>query len=84
MDEVAAAESRRALAAFAVYRSTNAGAWIEVKGWSMSPLISPGDELYVEFGARRPQRGEIAVFPRRRADDRPPCRRRKTLRIREL
>jgi hypothetical protein len=62
MDEVAAADSRRALAAFAVYRSTNVGAWIEVTGWSMSPLIRPGDELYVEFGDRRPRRGEIAVF----------------------
>ena len=39
-----------------------AGAWIEVTGWSMSPLIRPGDELYVEFGDRRPRRGEIAVF----------------------
>ena len=62
MDEVAAADSRRALAAFAAYRSTNRGAWIEVMGWSMSPLIRPGDELYVEFGDRRPRRGEIAVF----------------------
>ena len=62
MDEAAATDSRRALAAFAAYRSTKAGAWIGVTGWSMSPLIRPGDELYVEFGDRRPRRGEIAVF----------------------
>jgi signal peptidase I len=51
------------LATFAWYRTTGASAWIKVNGGSMTPLIQAGDEVYVEFGPRRPRLGEIVVFP---------------------
>jgi hypothetical protein len=59
----AAADSHRALATFALHRSTGSGAWVEATGWSMTPLIQPGDTLYVEFGTNRPRLGEIVLFP---------------------
>jgi Peptidase S24-like len=43
-------------------RSTGGYGWVEAAGKSMSPLIQPGDRLYVEFGSRRPRLGEIVVF----------------------
>ena len=59
----AAADSRRALATFALHRSAGSGAWVEATGSSMTPLIQPGDRLYVEFGTGRPRLGQILLFP---------------------
>jgi hypothetical protein len=61
-DKTAAADPDRVLAAFALYRASGEHAWIEVAGSSMSPLVRPGDEVYVEFGGRPPRFGEIVVF----------------------
>lgn len=58
----AVADSAHALATFALHRSIEAHAWVEVSGSSMNPLIHAGDELYVEFGGERPRLGEIVVF----------------------
>lgn len=59
----AAGDSQRALATFALHRSSGKGAWVEATGTSMQPGIRPGDRLYVDFGARRARLGEIVVFP---------------------
>jgi signal peptidase I len=56
------ADPTRALAAFAFYREDESSAWIEVNGWSMTPLVRPGDEVFVEFGTRAPAFGEIVVY----------------------
>jgi hypothetical protein len=47
---------------FEVYREQGVSTWIEATGWSMSPVISPGNELFVEFGVGRIRTGEIALF----------------------
>ena len=59
-DPRAVPAARRML--FEVYREQGVSAWIEATGWSMSPVISPGNELFVEFGVRRVRAGEIALF----------------------
>jgi hypothetical protein len=38
--------------------------WIEAQGSSMQPLIRPGTQMLVEFGARPEGIGEIVLFPR--------------------
>jgi hypothetical protein len=43
------------------YRDQQENAWIKAQGHSMRPLIAPGGQLLVEFGAS-PQIGEIIVF----------------------
>ena len=49
-------------ATFEEYRSQRASAWIKAQGDSMRPLIAPGAQLLVEFGATPLRVGEIVVF----------------------
>ena len=53
-------QARRAT--FEVYRQQAVSAWIEARGDSMRPLIRPGAQLLVEFGATPAGIGEIALF----------------------
>jgi hypothetical protein len=62
----AAADRHRAVATFALHRSAGTHAWVQAAGTSMSPLICPGDRLYIQFGSVRPRLGEIVVFPESR------------------
>jgi hypothetical protein len=49
-------------ATFDVYREQGASAWIKAQGDSMRPLIAPGAQLLVEFGAAPLRVGEIILF----------------------
>lgn len=49
------------LGVFANLAEQRRSTWIEAVGPSMHPLIEPGDELLVDFGARPTARGEIVV-----------------------
>ena len=49
-------------AAFDDYRGQRASAWIKAQGDSMRPLIAPGAQLLVEFGAVPARVGQIALF----------------------
>lgn len=52
--------ARRAL--FERYRDRRETAWVQATGWSMTPLIDPGDWLQVEFGAGGARPGSIVLF----------------------
>jgi len=49
-------------ATFDVYRDQRASAWIRAQGDSMRPLIAPGAQLLVEFGAAPTRVGQVALF----------------------
>jgi Peptidase S24-like len=49
-------------ATFDQYRDQQASAWIKAQGNSMRPLIAPGAQLLVEFGAAPLRVGEIVLF----------------------
>jgi hypothetical protein len=49
-------------ATFDIYRDQRASAWIKAQGDSMRPLIAPGAQLLVEFGATPARVGQIALF----------------------
>ena len=46
----------------ASYRREGAQAWLRTRGPSMLPLIRPGSQVLVEFGAK-PAVGEVILFP---------------------
>jgi hypothetical protein len=49
-------------ATFDRYRDQHESAWVKAQGDSMRPLIAPGAQLLVEFGAQPLRVGEIVVF----------------------
>jgi hypothetical protein len=49
-------------ATFDRYRDQHESAWIKAQGDSMRPLIAPGAQLLVEFGAQPQRVGEIVIF----------------------
>jgi hypothetical protein len=49
-------------ATFHIYRDEQASAWIKAQGNSMRPLIAPGVQLLVEFGAAPARVGQIVLF----------------------
>lgn len=58
--EPGASAARRAL--FEHYRDGAESVWVQATGWSMTPLVSPGSWLLVDFGSQPRRPGEIVVF----------------------
>jgi hypothetical protein len=53
--------ARRAL--FERYRDQRQTAWVQATGWSMTPIVNPGDWLQVDFGVGSGVRpGSIVLF----------------------
>jgi hypothetical protein len=50
---------------FAAYRDNRRSSWIQATGRSMTPLIRPGDELLVDFGAMPVHFGQVVLFSQR-------------------
>jgi hypothetical protein len=50
---------------FAAYREDRRSTWVQAVGRSMTPLIQPGDELLVAFGAMPDRFGQVVLFSQR-------------------